>query len=59
MAKKKKIKRFSKVQAVKEMARERVGILPKPQVVPNRKKARPEQAKYKPKLEDMLRDPEA
>jgi len=56
MAKKKKIKRFSAVQAVKEMARERIGAPRVEQVVPDRKKKRAEQTKYKPKLDDLLND---
>ena len=38
MAKKKKMKRFSAVEAVKAMAHERIGSPPVEQVVPNRKK---------------------
>ena len=38
MAKKKKVKRFSAVEAVKAMAREQIGSPPVEQVVPNRKK---------------------
>src|SRR5580704_7377990 len=38
MARKKKIKRFGAVQAVKELARERIGTIPVAQVVPDRKK---------------------
>jgi hypothetical protein len=38
MARKKKIKRFEAVQAVKELARERVGSPPAAKVVPHKKK---------------------
>jgi hypothetical protein len=38
MAKKKKAKRFRAVQAVKALARERVGTPPAEKVVPNKKK---------------------
>jgi hypothetical protein len=51
MAKKRKLKKFSKVEAVKEMARERVGTPPAGQVVLNRKE-KPE--KYKPTLDKLL-----
>jgi hypothetical protein len=44
MAKKKKPKRFSAVEAVKAMAREQIGSPPVEQVVPNRKK-KPERHK--------------
>jgi hypothetical protein len=39
MARKKKVKRFEAVQAVKELARERVGAPPAAKVVPQKKKA--------------------
>jgi hypothetical protein len=38
MARKKKVKRFEAVQAVKELARERVGSPPAAKVVPHKKK---------------------
>jgi len=38
MAKKKKIKRFTAVEAVKTMAREQIGAPPPSRVVPDRKK---------------------
>lgn len=38
MARKKKVKRFRAVQAVKELARERIGMVPVARVVPDRKK---------------------
>ena len=52
MAKKKKIKRFRAVKAVKEMAREQIGTPPASRVVPDRKKKKTE--KHKPTLEKML-----
>jgi hypothetical protein len=52
MAKKKKIKRFRAVTAVKEMARERIGTPPPTQVVPDRKKRKKE--KHKPTLGKLL-----
>jgi hypothetical protein len=51
MARKKKVKRFRAVQAVKELARERMGAPPAEKVVPN-KKNKPE--KHKPTLERLL-----
>jgi hypothetical protein len=48
----KKAKRFRAVTAVKEMARERIGTPRPTQVVPNRKKTKPE--KHKPTLGEML-----
>jgi hypothetical protein len=53
MARKKKAKRFRAVQAVKELARERVGIPPAEKVVIEKKK---KQEKYKPTLDTLLRD---
>jgi hypothetical protein len=53
MAKKKKLKPFSAVGAVKAMAREQIGSPPVEQVVPNRKK-KPE--RHKPTLGKMLAD---
>jgi len=50
--KKKKVKRFRAVQAVKALARERIGIPPAPQVVPDKKKREPE--KHKLTLGKML-----
>jgi hypothetical protein len=50
-AKKRKLKRFNAVEAVKALARERLGAPPPSQVVPNRKKR---QEKHKPTLEKIL-----
>ena len=51
MARKKKLKRFRAVQAVKELARERMGSPPAAKVVPHKKK-HPE--KHKPTLGKLL-----
>ncbi len=52
MARKKKIRRFRAVTAVKEMARERIGTPPPTQIVPDRKKRK--QEKHKPTLGKLL-----
>jgi hypothetical protein len=57
-AKKKKLKRFTAVEAVKTMAREQIGAPPASRIVPNRKKKRENTAKYKPTLEKLLAEPE-
>ena len=51
MAKKKKVKRFRAVTAVKELARERIGEPPAEKIVIEKKK-KPE--KHKPTLERLL-----
>jgi hypothetical protein len=51
MARKKKAKRFRAVQAVKELARERLGAPPGEKVVPHKNK-KPE--KHKPTLGKLL-----
>lgn len=53
--KKRKPKRFRKVEAVKALARERVGPPPASRVVPDRKKKRA-QEKHKPTLNEMLEE---
>ncbi len=53
MAKKKKVKRFRAVTAVKELARERVGAPPAGQIVVEKKK-KPE--KHKPSLGKLLQE---
>ena len=50
----KKRKRFRAVEAVKAMARERIGPPPASRVIPDRKKTKKE--KHKPRLEDWLDD---
>jgi hypothetical protein len=52
MARKRKRKEFSKVDAVKAMARERIGTPPASKVVPDRKKRNAE--KHKATLERLL-----
>lgn len=56
MAKKKKQKKFSAVQAVKELARERIGAPGTEQVVPDLKKKRKSSEKHKPTLGQMLEE---
>ncbi|MGA8622727.1 MAG: hypothetical protein WB660_29920 [Candidatus Sulfotelmatobacter sp.] len=53
MARKKSVKRFRAVQAVKELARERMGAPPAEKVVPHKKK-KPD--KHKPTLGSLLED---
>jgi hypothetical protein len=53
MPRKKKPRKFRAVQAVKELARERVGAPPTEKVVPNKKNS-PE--KHKPTLGKLLSD---
>jgi hypothetical protein len=53
-AKKKKIRRFSAVQAVKEMSRDRIGTLPVSRVVPDRKKKLETSKKHKPTLGNLI-----
>jgi hypothetical protein len=55
MARKKKVKRFRAVQAVKELARERMGTPPAGKVVLEKKK-KPE--KHRPTLEKLLEETE-
>jgi hypothetical protein len=54
VAKKKKAKRFTAVEAVKTMARAQIGAPPVSRVVPNRKKKETE--KHKPTLAKLLRE---
>jgi hypothetical protein len=56
MARKKKVRRFRAVQAVKELARERVGAPPAEKVVPHKNK---KPAKHKPTLGKLLSDHES
>ena len=58
MARKKKPKKFSAVQAVKEMARERIGPPGTEQVVPDLKKKRESSEKHKPTPGQMLEEGE-
>jgi hypothetical protein len=56
MATKKKAKKFRAVTAVKEMARERIGIPRPTQVVPDRKKKKKDKEKHKATLGKLLGD---
>ncbi|MHB8218232.1 MAG: hypothetical protein ACYDDS_19330 [Candidatus Sulfotelmatobacter sp.] len=56
MARKKKVKRFGAVQAVKELARERLGPPPVEKVVPHKNK---KADKHKPTLGKLLGEREA
>jgi hypothetical protein len=53
MARKKKLKRFGAVQAVKELARERMGAPPAGKVVPDKNKR---SDKHKPTLGKLMED---
>jgi hypothetical protein len=55
MARKKKVKTFRAVQAVKELARERMGTPPSAKVVPHKNK---NPAKHKPTLGKLLGETE-
>ena len=52
MARKKKVKRFRAVTAVKELSRERIGVVPVARVVPDRKKKKT--VKHRKKVGEML-----
>ncbi|HZQ70666.1 MAG TPA: hypothetical protein VFA68_19205 [Terriglobales bacterium] len=52
MPRKRKVKKFRAVKAVKELARERIGIPPAARIVPDRKKEKAE--RHKPTLERLL-----
>jgi hypothetical protein len=56
MPKKKRRKRFRAVEAVKAMARERIGAPRPSRVVPDKKKLKKE--KHRPTLGEMLSEPE-
>jgi hypothetical protein len=58
MAKKKKPKKFSAVQAIKQMARERIGPPGTEQVVPDLKKKRKTSEKHKSTLGQLLQESE-
>jgi hypothetical protein len=53
LAKKKRVKKFRAVEAVKALARERIGSPPPTQVVPNKRKPR-KQEKHKPTMGALL-----
>lgn len=54
MARKRKKKRFTAVEAVKAMAREQIGAPRPSRIVPDRKKKKTE--KHKPTMGDLLGD---
>jgi hypothetical protein len=54
MAKRKKPKRFTAVEAVKTMAREQIGAPPASRVVPDRKKRKTD--KHRPTMEKLLQE---
>jgi len=56
MPRKKKAKRFRAVEAVKALARERIGAPPASRVVPDRKREKKE--KHKPSLQQLLGESE-
>jgi hypothetical protein len=56
MAKKKRKKRFSAVEAVKTMARAHIGSPPPSRIVPDRKKKKKATEKYKSTLGKLLGD---
>ena len=56
MAKKRKVRRFRAVQAIKAVAREHIGSPPPARVVPDRKKKKTMQDKHKPTLGKLLRE---
>jgi len=55
VARKRKLKRFRAVQAVKELARERMGAPPSGKVVPHKNK---KSEKHKPTLSKLLEESE-
>lgn len=56
MARKKKLKPFRAVKAVKELARERIGAPRPEQVVPDRRKRENVSEKHKPTLGQLLEE---
>jgi hypothetical protein len=54
MPKKRKVRRFRAVDAVKALARERIGTPPAGRIVPDKRKAKEE--KHKPPLGKLLED---
>jgi len=56
MARKKKAKKFTAVQAVKALARERIGPPPAERVVPNKRRKQTKSEKHKPTLEKLLQE---
>jgi len=56
MARKKKAKKFTAVQAVKALARQRIGRPPTERVVPDKKRKQTKSEKHKPTLEKLLQE---
>jgi hypothetical protein len=56
MAKKKRVKPFRAVTAVKAAAREQIGSVPPTRLVPDRKKKEQAREKHKPTLRKLLED---
>jgi|KBSMisStandDraft_5_1062788.scaffolds.fasta_scaffold198167_3 hypothetical protein len=56
MAKKRKVKKFRKVEAVKALARERVGTVPSSRLIPDRRERTEE--KHKTTLKKLLSENE-
>jgi len=56
VAKRKKSKPFRAVEAVKAMARERIGAPPASRVVPDKRKKKQSAEKHKPNLGRLLED---
>jgi hypothetical protein len=54
MPKKKKVKPFRAVQAVKEASREQLGAVRPTRLVPDQKKKRKEREKHKPTIQNLL-----
>jgi len=54
MPRKRKKKTFSAGQAVREMARERIGAVRPARLIPDKRKAKP--VKHKPTLDKLLED---
>jgi hypothetical protein len=55
MAKKKKVKKFRAVSAVKALARERIGTPPPTKIVPNKRRPK-KQEKHKTTLSGLLNE---
>jgi len=56
MARKKKAKKFTAVQAVKALARQRIGRPPAERVVPDKKRKQTKSEKHKSTLEKLLQE---
>jgi hypothetical protein len=56
MARKKKAKKFTAVQAVKALARERIGAPPVARVVPDKRRKQTKSEKHKPTLAKLLQE---